>query len=110
MKLSPIHLVDTFVVAPSDQMPMLELLREEGVPALRRAGLQLASCWSTSPELGEDVLIQVTWQVADHAQYNQVRFAFVFDPCWRAFADKASKLWRGGSRRFFYPSPIEMGS
>jgi hypothetical protein len=109
MDLSPIHIVDTLAVAPSDHLAMLELLRGEGVPTLRRAGLQLVSCRSTSPDLGEEVLIQLTWAVADHAQYNQVRFAFVTDPAWREFSDKARKLRRGGTRRFYYPSPIEMG-
>lgn len=109
MELEPIHIVDTFQVAPSDQLVMLELLRDEGVPTLRRAGLELVTCHSTSPDLGEDVLIQVTWKVADHPQYNQARFAFVTDPAWRAYTDKASKFWRGGTRRFFYPSPVEMG-
>ena len=110
MKLSPIHIVDTLAVAPSDQVRMLELLRDEGVPVLRKAGLELVGCYSTSPDLGEDVLIQVTWKVADHAQYNQARFAFVTDPAWRTYSNKASKLWRGGTRRFFYPSPVEMGA
>jgi hypothetical protein len=110
MELSPIHIIDTLAVAPSDQMLLLELLRDEGVPILRRAGLELVSCRSTSPDLGEDVLIQLTWRAADHAHYNQIRFAFVTDPAWRAFAGKASKLWRGGARRFFYPSPIEVGA
>lgn|GEM_PF-3173775 len=89
---------------------MLELLRDEGVPILRRAGLEFVSCRSTSPDLGEDVLIQVTWKVADHAHYNQARFAFVTDPEWREYTGKASKLWRGGTRRFFYPSPVEIGA
>lgn len=110
MELAPIHIVDTLAVAPSDQMALLELLRDEGVPILRRAGLELVSCRSTSPDLGEDVLIQVTWRAKDHAHYNQARFAFVMDPAWSDFAGKASKLWRGGTRRFFYPSPIEMGA
>lgn len=110
MELEPIHIVDTLQVAPSDQMAVLELLRDEGVPALRRAGLELVSCHSTSPDLGEDVLIQVTWKAADHAHYNQTRFAFVTDPAWRAYTEKASKLWRGGTRRFFYLSPVEIGA
>ncbi|MFD1960982.1 NIPSNAP family protein [Novosphingobium panipatense] len=53
-------------------------------------------------------MIQITWKAADHEHYNQVRFAFVTDPAWREFASKAGKLWRSGTRRFFYPSPIEM--
>lgn len=110
MDLSPIHIVDTLAVAPSDQQSMLELLRDEGVPVLRKAGLELVSCLSTSPDLGEDVLIQVTWKAADHTRFNRARFAFVTDPAWREFANKASKLWRNGTRRFFYPSPIEMGA
>ncbi len=109
MKLSPIHIVDTLAVAPSDQVAMLELLRDEGVPILRRAGLELVSCRSTSPDLGEDVLIQVTWKAADHEHFNRVRFAFVTDPAWRDYASKASKLWRSGTRRFFYPSPVDIG-
>jgi hypothetical protein len=110
MELGPIHIVDTVAVAPSDQIPMLELLRDEGVPILRKAGLELVSCRSTSPDLGEDVLIQMTWKAADHGHFNQIRFAFVTDPAWRAFADKARKLWRSGTRRFFYPSSVEMGA
>lgn len=110
MQFEPIHIVDTLEVAPSDQLVMLELLRDEGVPILRRAGLEFVSCRSTSPELGEGVLIQVTWKALDHAQYNKARFAFVTDPAWRDYTDKASKLWRGGTRRFFYPSPVEMGA
>lgn len=106
----PIHIVDTFQVAPFDQTRMLELLRDEGVPALRQAGMELVSCRCTAPDLGEDVLIQVTWKVANHSDFNQVRFAFVTSPAWRAYADKASKLWRGGNRRFYYPSPIEVGA
>jgi len=110
MKLEPIQIVDTLQIAPSEQQTMLELLRDEGVPILRRAGLEFVSCRSTSPDLGEDVLIQVTWKVADHAHYNQARFAFVTDPEWREYTGKASKLWRGGTRRFFYPSPVEIGA
>lgn len=110
MELKPIYIVDTLAVAPSDQLAMLELLRDEGVPILRKAGLELVSCRSTSPDLGEDVLIQVTWKAADHAHFNRVRFAFVTDPAWREYAGKAAKLWRSGTRRFFYPSPIEIGA
>ena len=108
MKLEPIHIVDTLQVAPADQMAMLNLLKEEGVPIMRDAGVELVGCYSTSPDLGEDVLIQVTWKVKDHSEFNQLRPKFILDPRYIPYAAKASKLWTGGTRRFFYPSPVEM--
>jgi hypothetical protein len=38
-----------------------------------------------------------------------MRKDFVCDPRWWVYSEKASKLWTGGTRRFFYPSPISMG-
>jgi hypothetical protein len=108
MDYKPIHIVDTLAVTPANQMPLLKLLKEEGVPVMQRAGLELVGCWTTSPELGEDVWVQVTWKVADHSAFNLIRKEFVTDPKWWAYAEKASQLWHGGTRRFFYPSPVEM--
>jgi hypothetical protein len=107
MKLEPIHIVDTLAVDPADQMTMLKLLRTEGIPVMRDAGLELVGCMSTSPDLGEDVLIQITWKCTDHKAFNLIRKEFVCDPRWWAYSAKASPLWRGGTRRFFYPAPIE---
>lgn len=107
MKLEPIHIVDTLAVDPADQMTMLKLLKEEGIPVMRDAGLELIGCWSTSPDLGEEVLIQVTWKCASHAEFNLIRKEFVCDPRWWVYSGKAAPLWKGGNRRFFYPAPIE---
>ncbi len=109
MKLAPIHIVDTLAVTPGNQLAMLTLLNDECIPVMREAGLELVSCYSTSPDLGEDVLIQVTWKAPDHSAFNVIRKNFVLDPRWSAYAAKASQLWTGGTRRFFYPAPIEIG-
>jgi hypothetical protein len=103
--LKPIYIVDTLAVLPRDQMAMLSLLREEGIPVMQDAGLELVGCYSTSPDLDEDVLIQVTWKAADHSSFNLIRKAFVTDPRWSSYAARASRLWTGGTRRFFYPAP-----
>ena len=108
MDLKPIHIVDTIAVDPSNQMAALKLLREEGIPVMQNAGFELIGCYSTSPDLDEDVLIQVTWKVADHSEFNQQRKVFVTDPNWWVYAEKIAKLWTGGTRRFFYPAPMEM--
>ena len=108
MELKPIHIVDTIAVDPSNQMAALKLLKEEGIPVMKNAGFELIGCYSTSPDLDEDVLIQVTWKVADHSAFNQQRKVFVTDPNWWVYAGKIAKLWTGGTRRFFYPAPMEM--
>jgi len=107
MDLKPIHIVDTLAVTPDKQMPLLKLLKEEGIPVMEKAGLELVGCYSTAPSLGEEVLIQVTWKCADHATFNLMRKEFVTDLDWWAYSEKASKLWHGGTRRFFYPAPLE---
>lgn len=108
LKLEPIFIVDTLAVKPSDQMALLSLLKEEGIPVMQDAGLQLVGCYSTSPDLDEDVLIQVTWKVADHSAFNLIRMKFVTDPRWWRYAAQASRLRTGGTRRFFYPAPVSM--
>jgi hypothetical protein len=106
MDAKPIHIVDTLHVVPSRREALLDLLKNEGIPAMRDAGLELLGCWSTLDNLGEDVLIQVTWRCADHSAFNVMRKNFVLDPRWHSYAAKASKLWHGGTRRFFYPTGI----
>ena len=108
MDFKPVYIVDTLAVKPVDQMAMLTLLREEGIPVMQDAGLELLGCYSTSPELGEDVLIQVTWKATDHSTFNLIRKAFVTDPRWWSYSERASRLWTGGTRRFFYPTPMSM--
>ncbi len=106
MQFKPIYVVDTLAVKPSDQMTMLRLLQEEGIPIMQNAGLELVGCHSTSPDLDEDVLIQVTWKAADHTAFNLMRAAFVTDPRWWSYSERASRLWTGGTRKFFYPAPM----
>src|SRR5580693_1842970 len=108
MDFKPSYIVDTLAVKPAEQIAMLKLLKEEGIPIMQDAGLELLGCYSTSPDLDEDVLIQVTWRVADHSAFNQQRKAFATDPRWWVYSEKISKLWTGGTRRFFYPAPMEM--
>ena len=107
MDLKPIHIVDTLAVTPDKQMALLKLIKEEGIPVMQSAGLELVGCYSTSPDLDEEVLIQVTWKCADHSTFNLMRKEFVTDPNWWAYSEKASKLWHRGTRRFFYPAPLE---
>jgi len=106
MELKPIHIVDTLAVTPANRKPLLKLLKERGIPVMQRAGLALVGLHSTSPDLDEEVLIQVTWSIADHSVYNLARKAFVTDPEWWAYSADASRLWHGGNRRFFYPAPL----
>ena len=108
MDLKPVYMVDTLAVKPAQQMAMLRLLREEGIPIMCRAGLELVGCYSTSPDLDEDVLIQATWKAPDHSAFNLIRKAFVTDPRWWSYCARASELRTGGTRRFFYPSPLQM--
>jgi hypothetical protein len=107
MDTKPIHIVDTLVVPPARRTALLDLLKAEGIPIMREAGLEFLGCLSTLDNLGEDVLIQVTWRVADHSAFNVIRKNFVLDPRWYPYSAKAQKLWSGGTRRFFYPTGIE---
>ena len=108
MDFKPIYIVDTLAVKPAQQIAMLKLLKEEGIPNMQDAGLELVGCYSTSPDLDEDVLIQVTWKVADHSAFNLIRKEFVTDPRWWGYSARASQLRTGGTRRFFYPTPMRM--
>lgn len=107
MELKPIHIVDTLSVEPANHNALLRLLHDKGIPVMQAAGLELVSCRSTSPDLGEEVLIQVTWKSEDHAEFNQQRKRLVLDPDWRTYSEKLAKLRTGGTRRFFYPASQE---
>lgn len=106
MDHKPVYIVDTLAVKPAQQMAMLCLLREEGIPIMQSAGLELVGCHTTSPDLDEDVLIQITWKAADHSAFNVIRMKFVTDPRWWGYSERASQLRTGGTRRFFYPTPM----
>jgi NIPSNAP len=105
VKLEPIFIVDTLEVTPSNRLALLALLHNEGIPILKKAGLELAGFLSTSSALGEDVLIQVTWKAADHEAFNLIRKEFVTDPRWWTYSAALSQLRLRGTRRFFYPAP-----
>lgn len=103
MKNAPIHIVDTAQVAPADAARYAALLRDELVPVMRDAGAPMIALRATSDALGEDVLVQVVWQVEDHAAWNRVRRNFFMDPRWHAAWALIAPLRRGGTRRFYYP-------
>ena len=64
---------------------------------------------TTSDQLGEDVLVQVVWHVADHAEWNRIRRNFFMDPDWHATWAELAPMRRGGTRRFYYPFVGEAG-
>jgi hypothetical protein len=103
VKTAPVHIVDTASVAPADTMHYAQLVRDRLGPVMRDAGAPMVALRTTSDELGEDVLVQVVWSVADHAAWNQVRRNFFMDPRWHAAWAEAAPLRRGGTRRFYYP-------
>jgi hypothetical protein len=105
MTLEPIYIVDTLRVEPGQHLAMLALLEDEGIPTLVKAGLELVSCLCTSPDWGEDILIQLTWKAPNHTTFNLIRKEFVTDPGWWSYSASASRLRSGGTRRFFYPAP-----
>lgn len=99
-----VYVVDTIEVDPPDAEAYFHAIETMGVPVMTEAGARFVSCWGTSPELGEDVNIKTIWSCDDHAQWNVIRKNLVLDPRWHAFAATIAGLWKGGQRRFFYPS------
>lgn len=104
MEHAPVHIVDTAIIAIEDHHRFLALVRDEMVPAMRDAGVECLSVLATSPAIGEDVEVQVTWKVADHQAWNVARRDFFMDPRWHAASAKAKALRKGGKRRFLYPA------
>jgi hypothetical protein len=102
MDHAPVYIVDTSIVARDDHERFLALVRNEVVPIMTEAGAELVATLATSPDLGEDVQVQVTWKVADHSEWNEVRKNFVLDPRWHAASATLRALRIGGQRRFFY--------
>jgi len=103
MEHAPVHIVDTAIVPVADHQRFLALVREEIVPAMTDAGIECLSILASSPEIGEDVEVQMTWRVADHQAWNVARRDFFMDPRWHAASAKAAALRTGGKRRFLYP-------
>ena len=106
----PLSVVDTTIVATENLDAMLALIGTEMVPVMEAAGATLASCLATSREIGEDVIVQTTWSVRDHAAWNVIRGKCFLDPRWHAMWAKAAALRTGSDRRFFYPAPIGEGA
>jgi hypothetical protein len=108
VKSARVHIVDTASVAPADAARYTALVQERIAPVMRDAGAPMIALRKTSDALGEEVLVQAIWGVADHAAWNRVRRNFFMDPRWHAAWAEAAPLRRGGTRRFFYP--IEDGT
>jgi hypothetical protein len=103
MEHAPVHIVDTSIVPCESHERFLALVHDEIVPAMTCAGAELLSVLASSPDIGEDVQVQVTWKVADHSAWNVVRRNFFMDPRWHEASAKAVGLRIGGQRRFLYP-------
>jgi hypothetical protein len=98
------YIVDTVQVKPADLDAYVALVHRTAVPVMTRAGAGFVSCWATSPKLGEDVDVQVTWSFPDHARWNEIRKNLVLDREWHALAGSTAALRQGGARRFYYPT------
>jgi hypothetical protein len=103
MQHAPVHIIDTAIVNVADHQRFLALVRDEIVPTMRDAGVECLSVLASSPEIGEDVEVQVTWRVADHQAWNVARRDFFLDPRWHAASATAATIRKGGKRRFLYP-------
>ena len=99
-----VYMVDTVEVDAQDADEYLRIVETAGVPVMKEAGARFVSCWSTSKELGEPVNIKTIWAFDDHVEWNEIRKNMVLDPRWFGFSDQISKLWTGGTRRFYYPA------
>jgi len=98
------YIVDTIQVHPDDLGSYVDLVHDVAVPVMTGAGATFVSCLATSPALGEDVDLQVTWSFRDHVEWNEIRKNLVLDRAWHDLARRAAALRTGGTRRFFYPT------
>ena len=99
-----VFVVDTVQVAPDRMVDYVQLIKQTAVPVMTEAGATFESCRTTSPALGEDVDVQVTWSCRDHVEWNEIRKNLVLDPRWHELARRAAELRAGGTRRFLYPA------
>ena len=99
-----VHVVDTVEVEPERVDEYLQVVGSEGIGVMTGAGARFLGCRTTSKDLGEPVVVQVTWEVDDHEHWNEVRKSLVLDPRWYAYGDRLAALRSGGTRRFFYPA------
>ena len=98
------YIVDTVQVKADDVGAYVGLVHGSAVPVMTRAGAGFVSCWATSPALGEDVDVQVTWSFPDHVAWNEIRKNLVLDRDWHVLAHRSRELRTGGTRRFYYPT------
>jgi hypothetical protein len=101
------YIVDTIQVRPDDLDGYVALVHEVALPVMTGAGATFVSCLATSPALGEDVDVQVTWSFRDHVEWNEIRKNLVLDRAWHDLARRAAALRTGGTRRFFYPTSAQ---
>ncbi len=100
------YIVDTVQVRPSDLAAYVALVHDVAVPVMTGAGASFVSCLATSPDLREDVDVQVTWSFRDHVEWNEIRKNLVLDRAWHDLARRAAALRTGGTRRFYYPAKV----
>ncbi|MEZ5735439.1 MAG: NIPSNAP family protein [Novosphingobium sp.] len=104
MEHAPVHIVDTSIIPRELHDRFLTLVRDEIVPAMTEAGAECLSVLASSPDIGEDVQVQVTWKVANHSAWNVVRKNFFLDPRWHAASEASAGMRVSGQRRFLYPA------
>lgn len=105
-----LFLVDTIQVDPARAGDYLALVASVGAPIMADAGAPLVSCWSTAADLGEDVDVLLVWSVGDHERWNVTRKNLVLDPRWHRYAREASRMRKGGTRRFYRRAPFPAGA
>jgi hypothetical protein len=101
-----VHLVDTVEVEAEHVEEYLRVVGTLGLAVMTDAGASLVSCATTSSEIGERVLVQVTWAFSNHDEWNEIRRNMVLDPRFYEYGAMISSLRVGGTRRFFTLAPL----
>jgi hypothetical protein len=99
-----IYLVESIDVAERDADAYLAAFEQEYLPATRRWGWDLVSCWRTPGGLGEDVTVTHTFRMADWAHWEELRGRSVLDPANAAWVARRNGFMRRGTRRFYEPA------
>ena len=102
----PVYIVETLAVRPQDCPALLKLIEETLVPLMTGLGLEFKSCLAGSEHIGEDVLVQTTWWIEDHAAWRRLRDKLFHNAAWREAYSEVARLRVGGTRRFFYETGI----